>query len=180
MKKVLVFLVTFILLIGGGIYVHRQLPKWMIQGGMIYLEKTNYELILESPHVSLDSNQKLIAKEMLESATFKVVDSSVEKNQTRVMVHVTLIDLIQLIKDEQETIFKNTITDWRQTLDDLFNQRLEGLAIRQLARLLEESDVKPMKTMTIEVPFVRSYLWWKPVITKEWIQSIIEAYLTQA
>lgn len=180
MKKAFVFLMTLVLLIGGGIYVHRQLPKWMIQGGIVYLEKTNYEMILDSPKVSLDSDQKLIAKEMLESATFDVVDSTIEKDQAMVMVNVTLIDLMQLIKDERETIFKNTMTDWRQTLNDLFNQQLEGLAIRQLARILEESEVKPMMTMTVEVPFVRSYLWWKPVITKEWIQSVIEEYLTQA
>ena len=93
-------------------------------------------------------------------------------------VEVTLVDLMQLIDNEKEAIFKNTLADWKQTLNDLFNQRIEGVVIRQLALVLEQTREKPMTTVTIEVPFVREYLWWKPVMTKEWIESIVHDYLT--
>ena len=110
--------------------------------------------------------------------TYDVKGTRLLGDEAFVTVEVTLVDLMQLIDNEKEAIFKNTLSDWKQTLNDLFNQRIEGVVIRQLALVLEQTSEKPMTTVTIEVPFVREYLWWKPVMTKEWIESIVHDYLT--
>ena len=164
MKKWIWILSSLVLLIIGGVYVNRHLPEWMIKGGLAYVQQTDYALILESDKVSLNADQKAVAKDVLQTMTYDVKG--------------TLVDLMQLIVDEKEAIFKNTLSDWKQTLNDLFNQRIEGVVIRQLALVLEQTSEKPMTTVTIEVPFVREYLWWKPVMTKEWIEAIVHDYLT--
>ena len=178
MMKWIWILSGLVLLIIGGVYVNRHLPEWMIKGGLAYVQKTDYALILESDKVSLDTDQKAVAKDVLQTMTYDEKGTRLLGDEAFVTVEVTLVDLMQLIVDEKEAIFKNTLADWKQTLNDLFNQRIEGVVIRQLALVLEQTSEKPMTTVTIEVPFVREYLWWKPVMTKEWIEAIVHDYLT--
>lgn len=178
MKKWMVVLVTLIILVIGGIFVNRHLPEWMVKGGLAYVKRNDYALVLESDKIALDADQLDVAKQILKTVTYVVKGNRIEEDKAFVTVDFTLVDLMQLINDERATIFKNTLSDWRQTLDDLFNNRIEGIVVRQLAMVLEKTSDKPMTTVTVEVPFERDYLWWKPVITKEWIEAIVRDYLS--
>ncbi len=179
MKKWMIVLVAFIILVIGGIFVNRHLPEWMVKGGLAYAKKDDYAIVLESDKMLLDNDQKAVAKQILQTASYEVRGTRIEGDEAFVTVDVTLVDLMQLINDERKTIFKNTLSDWKQTLDDLFNNRIEGIVIRQLAMVLEETSIKPMTTVMVEVPFERAYLWWKPVMTEDWIKATVQAYLSQ-
>ena len=72
MKKWIWILSGLVLLIIGGVYVNRHLPEWMIKGGLAYVQKTDYALILESDKVSLDTDQKAVAKDVLQTMSYDV------------------------------------------------------------------------------------------------------------
>ena len=120
MKKWIWILSGLVLLIIGGVYVNRHLPEWMIKGGLAYVQKTDYALILESDKVSLNADQKAVAKDVLQTMTYDVKGTRLLGDEAFVTVEVTLVDLMQLIDNEKEAIFKNTLSDWKQTLNDLF------------------------------------------------------------
>ncbi|MDE5977285.1 MAG: hypothetical protein K2G70_02305 [Turicibacter sp.] len=177
MKKFLIVIGSIVFLISGGIYVNRHLPEWMIQVGLLYLEKTDYALVLDNNRITLDEDQTVIAKEVIETMNCEVEGSEIVGDEAFVRISMTLVDLMQLSLNEKERVFQNTLADWQQTLDDLMNDRLEGIVLRQLALIIDQVQEKPMKTMVIEIPFEREYLWWCPVVTNEWVESVVMEYL---
>ncbi len=179
MRKWIIGIMMLIIASVGGWFVYYQFPELLVKVGVQQIQKNDYELILENEKIRLSDEQKVVVHELLKSATYEVKDMTITGNEAKVPVELTLVDVMQLIFDEGKAIFKNTVSDWRKTLSDIFNKRFDELAIRQLAFVLEQTSKKPMKQLIVEVPFKQHYLGWKLDITQEWIETVMKDYLTQ-
>ena len=179
MRKWIIGTMVLIVISVSGWFVHYHLPEFLVKVGAQEIQENDYELILENEKLGLSENQKVVVHELLKSATYEVKDMKIMGNEAKVPVELTLVDVIELIFDKGGVIFKNTLSDWRQTLSDLFKKRFDELAIRQLALVLEQTSQKPMKQLIIEIPFKQHYLGWKLDITEEWIETVMKDYLTK-
>ena len=179
MIKWIIGIMMLIIASVGGWFVYYQLPEVLVKVGVQQIQKNDYALILENEKIGLSDEQKIVVQELLKSATYEVEEMTITGNEAKVPVEITLVDVMELIFDEGKVIFKNTLSDWRQTLSDLFNKRFDELAIRQLALVLEQTSKKPMKQLMVEVPFKQYYLGWKLDITEEWVEVVMKDYLTK-
>ena len=179
MRKWMIGSMVLIMILVSGWFVHYHLPEFLVKVGAQEIQENNYELILENDKIGLSDEQKVVVHELLKSVTYEIKDMKVMGNEAKVPVELTLVDVLELIFDESKAIFKNTLSDWRQTLSDLFKKRFDELAIRQLALVLEQTSQKPMKQLIIEIPFKQHYLGWKLDITEEWIETVMKDYLTK-
>lgn len=179
MRKWIIGIMMLIIASVGGWFVYYQFPELLVKVGVQQIQKNDYALILENEKIGLSDKQKIVVQELLKSATYEVEEMTITGNEAKVPVEITLVDVMELIFDEGMVIFKNTLSDWRQTLSDLFNKQFDELAIRQLALVLEQTSKKPMKQLMVEVPFKQHYLGWKLDITEEWVKAVMKDYLTQ-
>lgn len=177
MKKWMMISLMLIIVSVGGWFTYYDSPEVLVKAGIEIAQNDDYALILENENIELSDDEKVIVHELLESATYEVKDMKTIEDEAKVPVEVTLVDVTKLVFNEGGSILKNTISDWRHTLNDLFKNRLTELATRQLALVLEETSQKPMKSLTIEIPFKQYLLGWKLDITEEWIESVIKDYL---
>ena len=179
MKKRLVILCSMVIILLVGIVVYFQLPQWLVRGGLYYLKETEYTAILDSNKLDLDEDQRVIAQEVLNTLEYTVGQTHFVENEAWVEAEFEVIDIPQLIIDERNDILKNTLSDWRRVIDDLVNDRVQGTMTRLLATILTQTKDKdrPTKRLSVEIPFVRSYLGWKLDIDDQWVKKVLTDYL---
>ncbi|MEE0880861.1 MAG: hypothetical protein UIL36_04550, partial [Turicibacter sp.] len=116
MRKWIIGIMMLIIASVGGWFVYYQFPELLVKVGVQQIQKNDYELILENEKIELSDEQKVVVHELLKSATYDVKDMTIMGSEAKVPVELTLVDVMELIFDEGKVIFKNTVSDWRQTL----------------------------------------------------------------
>lgn len=179
MKKRLIILWSIVIILVGGVVVYFHLPQWLVRGGLYYLKETEYTTILDSKSLGLDEDQKVIAQQVLNTLEYTVGETHFNGKEAFVETEFEVVDIPQLVVDERNDIFKNTLSDWRRVIDDLWNERLPGTITRQLAMILTQTKDKdrPTKRLKVEIPFVSSYLGWKLDIDDQWVKKVLTDYL---
>lgn len=159
----------------GYVQLRPRLPELTVKFLLEKLEESNYAPILDSDEVELTGEQRELVERMLESFTYEIKGSRIEKRMAYVELDISFIDLEQLIYDQRETLFKNALENFWSTLDHVLNGRTKDYLMQMLISLLsDESLIKPMKQKVIEVPLQKENVFWVPQITQEWIESVFD------
>lgn len=175
-RKILIGIFTLLIILAISYAIARpRIPEWTVQVIMNNLEEDNYAAVLESEDLNLTEEQEFLLQKALETFSYEITDSRIERNMAFVYADITFVDIEQLIIVNRQQLLQNVLGNLGSSIGNLLTGGAEQLVMEELVKLLEDEALEiPLLTKEVEVPLERSGFLWTPLITEEWLMSVLE------
>jgi len=168
-RKILIGIFTLLIILAIGYAIARpRIPEWTVQVIMNQLEEDNYAAVLESEDLNLTEEQEFLLQKALETFSYEITGSRIERKMAYVYADITFVDMAQLINDNRQQLLRNVLGN----LGNILSGGMEQLIMEELIELLDDETLQiPLLTQSVEIPLEKSGLLWSPLITEEWLKS---------
>jgi len=182
MKRVLLrlFLIVAVLLsaVSAGYYfiVRPRLPEWTVVQMMDQLDQVGLEDLGFRDELS-DVEEELFShllELVIENLDYEMIDSRIEGQLAYVTVNLETVDTPRLITDNVDIIMSNALSNLDSLFLSVLGGNMEEAIMQEFINLLADDALTiVMTTQEVEIPLERSGFFWVPIITDEFLLTII-------
>jgi len=182
MKRVLLrlFLIVAVLLsaAGAGYYfiVRPRLPEWTVVQMMDQLDQLELEDLGFGDELS-DIEEELffhLLEMVIENLDYEMIDSRIEGQLAYVTVNLEIVDTPRLITDNVDIIMSNALSNLDSLFLNVLGGNTEEAIMQEFVNLLADDALTiVMTSREVEIPLERSGFFWVPIITDEFLLTII-------
>lgn len=182
MKRVLLtlFLIVVVLLgaLGAGYYfvVRPRLPEWTVEQMMDQLEELDLDTLGFGDELTEVQEELfgIILEMVIENLSYEITGSRIEGQMAYVTMNLETIDTPRLITDNVDIIFSNVLSNLGGLLLTVLGGGVEDVMMQEFINLLaDDALVVSMTIQVVEVPLERSGFFWMPILTDEFLLSVV-------
>ena len=182
MKRVIltIVLIFAILLglvgVGYATVIRPRLPEWTVTQMMEQLSELDlHELGLEE---ELTASQlelfEVILDIVVENLSYEITNSRIEGRMAYVTLSLEVVDTPKLLLDNSDIIFNNILSNLGLLFFTALEGGIEGVIVQELLNLLtDDQTIFSMTTQEVEIELERSGFFWIPILTDEFLLSMI-------
>jgi len=164
--------------VGGGYYfiIRPRLPEWTVEQMMEQIDELDLDALGLGDGLT-ESQEELfgiILEKVLDNLTYEIIDSRIEGQMAYVTVSLETIDTPRLVTDNIDIILSNAISNLGNLIMTILGDGTAEMIVQEFINLLaDDALVVSMRVQEVEIPLERSGFFWIPILTDEFLLSIV-------